>query len=127
MLGHVASCFVDAVGCVKRSKSSGRDPIQITVCNIHREMLCVGERRAMDRYRPVVLHNLLALQFVQEGNAQDLSNFANNTFDLFAFGLQNATDVDRALREACRAMKRGGWFMSLQILGTGSAHCPMPV
>ena len=50
-----------------------------------------------------------------EANAQSL-DFPDNTFDLYtiAFGLRNVTDVDKALREACRVLKPGGRFMCLE-------------
>jgi ubiquinone/menaquinone biosynthesis methyltransferase len=117
--GDVAFRFVDAAGCAERAKSSGQDPIQVTVCDINLEMLRVGERRAMDRYGPALLHTQdspAPLRFVQ-GNAQDLApSFPDNTFDLYtiAFGLRNVTDVDRALREAHRVLKPGGRFLCLE-------------
>jgi ubiquinone/menaquinone biosynthesis methyltransferase len=114
--GDVAFCFVDAAGCVDRAKSTGTDPIQITVCDINAEMLRVGEQRAVARYNGRdILDQTKALSFVQ-GNAQDLFMFDDNTFDLYtiAFGLRNVTDVDKALAEACRVLKPGGRFLCLE-------------
>jgi ubiquinone/menaquinone biosynthesis methyltransferase len=113
--GDVAFRFVDASNCPERAKSSGADPIQVTVCDINTEMLRVGERRARERYGNELLDETRALQFVQ-GNAQDLCNFDDNSFDLYtiAFGLRNVTDVDAALREARRVLKPGGRFMCLE-------------
>lgn len=112
--GDVAFRFVDTAGCPERSKSSGDDPISVTVCDINPEMLRVGEKRARDRYGSSLLDGTKALSFV-EGNAQDLQ-FEDNSFDLYtiAFGLRNVTDVDKALREACRVLKPGGRFMCLE-------------
>eukprot|EP00548_Thalassiothrix_antarctica_P019414 CAMPEP_0194179984 /NCGR_PEP_ID=MMETSP0154-20130528/13329_1 /TAXON_ID=1049557 /ORGANISM="Thalassiothrix antarctica, Strain L6-D1" /LENGTH=308 /DNA_ID=CAMNT_0038895517 /DNA_START=84 /DNA_END=1007 /DNA_ORIENTATION=+ len=113
--GDIAFRFVDACGCRERSKSSGVDPISITVCDINDEMLRVGERRARQRYGNELLDNTRALSFVN-GNAQDLHNFEDNSFDLYtiAFGLRNVTDVDRALREAHRVLKPGGRYTCLE-------------
>lgn len=113
--GDVAFRFVEAAGCVERAKSSGIDPIQITVCDINSEMLRVGERRALERYGRSLMESSRALRFIP-GNAQSLDPFQNNKFDLYtiAFGLRNVTDVDKALKEAFRVLKPGGRFMCLE-------------
>lgn len=112
--GDVAFRFIDAAGCPERSKSSGEDDISVTVCDINPEMLRVGEQRARNRFGSALLDKTKALSFV-EGNAQSLQ-FPDNSFDLYtiAFGLRNVTDVDMALREACRVLKPGGRFMCLE-------------
>jgi ubiquinone/menaquinone biosynthesis methyltransferase len=111
--GDISFRFLEAAGCVERAKSSGRDEIGITVCDINSEMLKVGQRRALERYGDGVLSNG-ALTFV-EGNAQSLP-FEDNTFDLYtiAFGLRNVTDVDMALRDALRVLKPGGRYLCLE-------------
>jgi ubiquinone/menaquinone biosynthesis methyltransferase len=112
--GDVAFRFVDASGCPERSKSSGEDPISVTVCDINPEMLRVGEQRARERFGSSLLDDTKALSFV-EGNAQSL-DFPDNSFDLYtiAFGLRNVTDVDKGLREAYRVLKPGGRFLCLE-------------
>lgn len=112
--GDVAFRFIEAAQCTERSRSSGKDQISVTVCDINPEMLRVGESRARERYGSSLLDETKALTFV-EGNAQSL-DFAENSFDLYtiAFGLRNVTDVDKALREACRVLKPGGRFMCLE-------------
>jgi len=112
--GDVAFRFVDAAGCRERAKSSGRDEVSVTVCDINPEMLRVGESRARARYGPGVMDDTRALKFV-EGNAQSLP-FEDGSFDLYtiAFGLRNVTDVDMALRDALRVLKPGGRFMCLE-------------
>jgi ubiquinone/menaquinone biosynthesis methyltransferase len=77
-------------------------------------MLRVGEKRARDRYGLSLLDGTKALSFVK-GNAQSL-DFLDNSFDLYsiAFGLRNVTDVEKALREACRVLKPGVQFMCLE-------------
>jgi ubiquinone/menaquinone biosynthesis methyltransferase len=113
--GDVAFRFVEAADCFERAKSSGRDPISITVTDINLEMLRVGERRARERFGHAILDETQALQFVP-GNAQDLHNFNDNTFDLYtiSFGLRNVTNINLALREAFRVLKPGGRFMCLE-------------
>jgi ubiquinone/menaquinone biosynthesis methyltransferase len=91
--GDVAFRFVEAAGCPERARSSGEDPITVTVCDINPEMLRVGEKRARERFGSSLLDGTKALSFV-EGNAQSL-DFPDNSFDLYtiAFGLRNVTDV----------------------------------
>lgn len=112
--GDVAFRFVDSAGLPERSKSTGLDPVQVTVCDINAEMLRVGETRARERYGSALIDNQ-ALTF-RQGNAQKLDNFKDNSYDLYtiAFGLRNVTDVDKALREANRVLKPGGRFMCLE-------------
>jgi ubiquinone/menaquinone biosynthesis methyltransferase len=113
--GDIAFRFLDIAGCIERSKSSGIDPIQITVCDINTEMLRVGEQRATQFYGRNVMDQTRALQFM-EGNAQNLYQFTDNTFDIYtiAFGLRNVTNVDLGLQEAYRVLKPGGRFMCLE-------------
>jgi ubiquinone/menaquinone biosynthesis methyltransferase len=112
--GDIAFRMADAAHSVERSKSSGEDPVSITVCDINPEMLRVGERRARERFGSAVVE-AKSLSFV-EGNAQSLTSFPDNSFDLYtiAFGLRNVTDVDLALREACRVLKPGGRYLCLE-------------
>jgi ubiquinone/menaquinone biosynthesis methyltransferase len=121
--GDIAFRMIDAMQCEERSKSSGRDPVSVTVCDINTEMLRVGQRRARERYGSSLLDETKALSFV-EGNAQSLVNIPDNSYDLYtiAFGLRNVTDVDAALREARRVLKPGGRFMCLEF-----SQLPHPV
>lgn len=98
--GDISFRFVEAAGCPEHSQSSGEDPISVTVCDINAEMLRVGEARAKKKYGSSLITGSKALSFVQ-GNAQDLHNFEDNTFDLYtiAFGLRNVTDVVRGKTE----------------------------
>lgn len=120
--GDVAFRFLEAAGCPERAKSSGNDPISVTICDINPDMLRVGERRARERYGNAIIDDSKALSF-KEGNAQYLP-FEDNTFDLYtiAFGLRNVTDVDMALRDALRVLKPGGRFLCLEF-----SHVPNPV
>ena len=113
--GDIAFRMAEAANAIERSKSSGEDPVTITVCDINPEMLRVGEERARERFGRAVLEDTKSLTFV-EGNAQSLVDFTDNSFDLYtiAFGLRNVTDVDMALREAYRVLKPGGRYMCLE-------------
>lgn len=121
--GDIAFRMIDGMNCEERAKSSGRDPVSVTVCDINTEMLRVGQKRARERYGSALLDDAKALSFV-EGNAQSLVNFEDNSFDLYtiAFGLRNVTDVDAALREGLRVLKPGGRFMCLEF-----SQLPSPV
>ena len=83
---------------------------KIVVCDINTEMLRVGEDRAIKRGYDVVAN----MNFV-EGNAENLP-FENDTFDAYtiAFGIRNVTNIDKALAEANRVLKKGGRFMCLE-------------
>lgn len=120
--GDVAFRFLESCGCVERSKSTGLDPIQITVCDINPSMLAVGEQRARKRYGSAVMDKTKALRFV-EGNAECLP-FDDNSFDLYtiAFGLRNVTNVDQGLKDAFRVLKPGARYMCLEF-----SHLPNPV
>ena len=78
--GDIAFRMTEASQAVERSKSSGQDPVSITVCDINPEMLRVGEERARDRFGRAVLEQTKALSFV-EGNAQSLTDFEDDSFD----------------------------------------------
>ena len=112
--GDVAFRFINAANCEERAKSSGKDEISVTVCDINPEMLRVGEKRARTKYGNALIDESNALQFL-EGNAQYLP-FEDDKFDLYtiAFGLRNVTDVDMALRDAHRVLKPGGRFLCLE-------------
>ena len=112
--GDVAFRFINAANCEERAKSSGKDEISVTVCDINPEMLRVGEKRARTKYGNALIDESNALQFL-EGNAQYLP-FEDGKFDLYtiAFGLRNVTDVDMALRDAHRVLKPGGRFLCLE-------------
>ena len=88
-----------------------RSGAAITVADINAEMLKVGMDRAEKR-------GIDGLIWAQE-NAEELS-FADKSFDAYtiAFGIRNVTDIEAALSEAHRVLKRGGRFFCLEFSTT---------
>lgn len=81
---------------------------EVTVCDINAQMLMEGRDRALNR-------NLLTgLEWVC-GNAESLP-VPDNSFDAYtiAFGIRNVTHIDKALKDAFRALKPGGRFLCLE-------------
>jgi len=80
---------------------------KVTVSDINPDMLAVGMERAKAR-------DIQGLTWQVE-NAEKLS-FDDNSFDAYtiAFGIRNVTDIPAALKEAHRALKRGGRFYCLE-------------
>jgi demethylmenaquinone methyltransferase/2-methoxy-6-polyprenyl-1,4-benzoquinol methylase len=83
----------------------------VTVSDINPDMLAVGMQRAEKR-------GLTGLSW-SEQNAEILS-FEDRTFDGYtiAFGIRNVTHIDKALKEAHRALKYGGRFFCLEFSTT---------
>ena len=92
--GDISFRFLESAGYPERTQSSCEDFFSVTVCDINTEMLRVGKERAKKKYGSSFVTESKTLSFV-EGNAQDLKNFENDSFDLYtiAFGLRNVTDV----------------------------------
>jgi demethylmenaquinone methyltransferase / 2-methoxy-6-polyprenyl-1,4-benzoquinol methylase len=86
-----------------------------TICDISAEMLDAGRKKLSARYGE-------RLAFVQ-GNAEGLP-FPDRSFDAYtiAFGIRNVTDIEAALAEAYRVLKRGGRFLCLEF---SSVETPM--
>ncbi|MEM1377694.1 MAG: bifunctional demethylmenaquinone methyltransferase/2-methoxy-6-polyprenyl-1,4-benzoquinol methylase UbiE [Pseudomonadota bacterium] len=84
----------------------------VTVLDINASMLEVGEERALKR-------NLQSNVDFVEGNAEELPQ-ADKTFDAYtiATGIRNVPDINKALREAYRVLKRGGRFLCLEFSET---------
>lgn len=86
----------------------GESGARITVCDINRSMLSVGQDRALDR------GYLRGLDWVC-GDAERLP-FPDRSMNAYtiAFGLRNVSDIPLALREARRVLKPGGRFFCLE-------------
>ena len=93
--GDIATRFLDAAG----------NGATATICDISKEMMDEGKKRADGRER---------LSFVQ-GNAESLP-FEDRRFDAYtiAFGIRNVTHIDAALKEAYRVLKPGSRFLCLE-------------
>lgn len=90
----------------KGKKENIQANIQIT--DINQEMLDVGRQRAIDA-------NLINNCSFICCDGEKLE-FADNSFDYFtiAFGIRNFTNIDKALSEAHRVLKKGGKFVCLE-------------
>lgn len=86
----------------------GTGESRVVVCDLTPAMLAIGRDRAIDR------GILSGIEWIN-GNAEALP-FAERTFDAYtvAFGLRNATRLDRAVGEAYRVLKPGGRFLCLE-------------
>ncbi len=88
-----------------------RSGAKVTVADVNTDMLDVGIERAWRR-------GLEGLVWAEE-DAEALS-FEPTSFDAYtiAFGIRNVTEVDKALAEAHRVLKRGGRFFCLEFSHT---------
>ena len=89
---------------------------KITVCDINKEMLKVGQSRAVDR------GYLNGFNWVH-GNAEKVP-FDDNAFHLYSisFGLRNVPKIDDALNDAYRVLKPGGQFFCLEFSRVNNEH-----
>ncbi|KAM9743380.1 2-methoxy-6-polyprenyl-1,4-benzoquinol methylase, mitochondrial [Menidia menidia] len=78
------------------------------VCDINKEMLSMGKKKADSRGCTSGLSWVV-------GDAEELP-FDDDLFDIYtiAFGIRNVTHIDQALQEAHRVLKPGGRFMCLE-------------
>jgi demethylmenaquinone methyltransferase/2-methoxy-6-polyprenyl-1,4-benzoquinol methylase len=91
-----------ALRCHKRGVA------KVTLCDINSEMLQAGRDKMVDA-------NILnGIEYVQ-GDAENLP-FPDNSFDCYtiAFGIRNVTNIESALRESLRVLKKGGRFLCLE-------------
>jgi demethylmenaquinone methyltransferase / 2-methoxy-6-polyprenyl-1,4-benzoquinol methylase len=87
---------------------AGGPRTSVTVCDINRDMLAVGRKRAS-------MYSGDAVVTFAEANAEALP-FADRSFDTatIAFGIRNVPRIERALAEAFRVLKIGGKFVCLE-------------
>ncbi|KAM7391167.1 hypothetical protein PAMP_021876 [Pampus punctatissimus] len=85
-----------------------RQESRAVVCDINKEMLKVGKRKADSTDISAGLSWVV-------GDAEELP-FDDDQFDIYtiAFGIRNVTHIDQALQEALRVLKPGGRFMCLE-------------
>jgi demethylmenaquinone methyltransferase/2-methoxy-6-polyprenyl-1,4-benzoquinol methylase len=91
-----------------RVAASGGPATRVTALDVNPDMLRVGRSRAGQR------RGGGRVTFV-EGNAEALP-FPDDAFDGYtiAFGIRNVPRIETALKEAFRALKRGGRFLCLE-------------
>jgi demethylmenaquinone methyltransferase / 2-methoxy-6-polyprenyl-1,4-benzoquinol methylase len=90
-----------------RLLKAGSENTRVTVGDINKDMLKVGQERAQKE---------LATQLTfQEANAEDLP-FPDRQFDAYtiAFGIRNVPRIPLALQEAYRVLKHGSMFACLE-------------
>ncbi len=80
----------------------------ITIFDINSEMLTAGRDKIIDK------GIVGGINYVQ-GDAENLP-FADEIFDCYtiAFGIRNVTNIDKALGESFRVLKKGGKFLCLE-------------
>ena len=90
---------------ILRAAGSGT---HVTLCDISPSMIAEGRKRAIEEKLEQ------QMSFVT-GNAETLA-FADCSFDAYtiAFGMRNVPNMERALVEAFRVLKRGGRFLCLE-------------
>lgn len=95
--GDIARRFLDAAAPQSTA----------VICDISAEMLAAGREKLGPRYGQ-------RLAFAQ-GNAEALP-FPDRSFEAYtiAFGIRNVTQIEAALSEAHRVLKRGGRFLCLE-------------
>lgn len=90
----------------------------VMICDINREMLKIGRRKACAQGYKAGLDWVL-------GDAEELP-FDDDKFDVYtiAFGIRNVTHIDRALQEAHRVLKPGGRFLCLEFSQVNNPSYP---
>jgi demethylmenaquinone methyltransferase/2-methoxy-6-polyprenyl-1,4-benzoquinol methylase len=98
-----------------RYRERAGEKAEITVCDINKDMLRVGQDRATDR------GYLKGFDWVV-GNAESLP-FDDDSYHLYtiSFGLRNVPRIDNALEEAFRVLKPGGQFFCLEFSRVNNA------
>ncbi|KAI5694457.1 hypothetical protein M8J77_012654 [Diaphorina citri] len=110
--GDIAFRFLNYVDKLPPNTSSEHCAPHVTVADINRAMLDVGEQRARDLFKVPVPNP--RLRFL-EANAEELP-IESDSYSAYtiAFGIRNVTRIDKALSEAYRVLKPGGRFLCLE-------------
>ncbi|PFX28492.1 2-methoxy-6-polyprenyl-1,4-benzoquinol methylase, mitochondrial-like [Stylophora pistillata] len=108
--GDIAFRFLNHVNKKSEKRKQGAEMIDshVTVCDINRAMLQVGQQRAERQ------HQSSGISWV-EGDAEELP-IATASVDAYtiAFGIRNVTRIHKALSEAHRVLVPGGRFLCLE-------------
>jgi ubiquinone/menaquinone biosynthesis methyltransferase len=95
---------------IKEMKRNDDNLSKVVVCDINEEMLKVGQNRAQQ----LGLNDSNLIEWVL-GDAMCLP-FEDNSFDAYTvgFGIRNVVNIDKALLEANRVLKKGAIFLCLE-------------
>ncbi|MCH9754171.1 MAG: bifunctional demethylmenaquinone methyltransferase/2-methoxy-6-polyprenyl-1,4-benzoquinol methylase UbiE [Alphaproteobacteria bacterium] len=96
-----------SLGYYKNAQKLGKFP-NITLCDINISMLQSARAKFID-------NNVLGRIEIVVGDAMELP-FPDNSFDnlTIAFGIRNVADIQKALGEFKRVLKKGGKFLCLE-------------
>lgn len=101
---------------IDRRGTGKEEKTRVIVSDINRAMLKVGEQRALEKGLKTDFDTKTdaSLEF-EEANAEKLP-FEDESVDQYtiAFGLRNVTNIDVALREAHRVLRKGGRISILE-------------
>ena len=112
-------CLLDMAGgtgdiafrVLRQARRRGIADTSVVVCDVNREMLAAGRRRAATR-APTRARPTPAW-LCGDAEAVPLATSSVDAYTI-AFGLRNVTEIDRALAEARRVLKPGGRFLCLE-------------
>lgn len=107
--GDIAFRFLNYIDNTPGSDSC---TAHVTVADINRAMLDVGEQRARSQFKCEVPNDRISFL---EANAEELP-LQDNSYSAYtiAFGIRNVTHIDKALSEAYRVLQPGGRFLCLE-------------
>ncbi|MBL6621620.1 MAG: bifunctional demethylmenaquinone methyltransferase/2-methoxy-6-polyprenyl-1,4-benzoquinol methylase UbiE [Rickettsiales bacterium] len=85
------------------------EDFSITIADINKEMLAVGKDRAIDK-------NIISSQVKWQCENGEKTSFKSNMFDYYtiAYGIRNFSNIEKAVKEAYRILKKGGKFICLE-------------
>jgi len=94
-----------------RHRFPNDNQFKVIVCDINQQMLKVGQNRAKLRLSASACDRM---EWVS-GDAMELP-FEDNRFDAYTvgFGIRNVVDIEKALSEAHRVLRRGAMFACLE-------------
>ena len=118
---------IPIVGESFKNHASNDTNLTVTIADINREMLSVGQDRATKQNNFVKFHEDESLEPVYIRNQQELyfkemnlehinQHEEENSFDYFtiAFGIRNCTNLDVVLKQAYKSLKPGGKIQILE-------------
>jgi demethylmenaquinone methyltransferase/2-methoxy-6-polyprenyl-1,4-benzoquinol methylase len=105
----MASGTGDIAFKIYKKLSNYSDNFTINIVDINKEMLAIGRDRAID-------NNIISEQLKWYCENGEKTSFSDNIFDYYtiAYGIRNFTNIDKAVAEAYRVLKKGGKFLCLE-------------